>query len=191
MDLTQACGWLTLSSCLIAAAAQTAATVRQASAASANFAYMSDDGCVENEVVVVANTTTVVSTKTPRPNSQVMYSRHRYDYCEDTDLGTDLGTSLRPVFSGDLNRAALNATISGTTASGSTVTVSFVLVWEGKGGIMHLASHPPNTGSGNTRVIRSQNLSRNAVVSGTMDGQNISDAMVSASLQTTRKTASR
>lgn len=190
MVLTQACAWLALSSLLIAAEAQTA-TTREVSAATANFAYMSDDGCVENEVVVVANATTVVSAKTPTRNSQVMYSRNRYDYCKDTDLGTDLGTSLRPAFSGDLNRAALNVTISGTTASGSVVTVSIMLVWEGKGAILRLAGRPPRTHPGATQVSSSQNLSRNAVVSGTVDGQTISDGTVNASLQTTRKTVSR
>jgi hypothetical protein len=113
-----------------------------------------------------------------------MYSRYRYDYCEDSDLGADVGTSLRPVFSGDLNRAALNATINGTTASGSPVTVSLALVWEGNGVITRLAGHPPNTRSGTAKAVGIENLSRNAVVSGTMDGQRISGATVSASLHT-------
>ncbi|MGO9262191.1 MAG: hypothetical protein ACLQU1_38705 [Bryobacteraceae bacterium] len=163
---------------------------RRQSAASASFAYVSDDGCVENEVIVFANQTTAVADQAGTA-AKVMYSRSRYDYCEDSDLGTDVGTSLRPAFSGDLNRAALNATINGTTASGSPVTVSFALVWEGKGGITHQAGRPPNTRSGSTKAIGIENLSRNAVVSGTMDGQNISDATVSASLHTTRKTASK
>jgi hypothetical protein len=188
--LTRACGWLALSS-LIAAEAQPAATTIQASAASASFTYVSDDGCVENEVIVFANQTTVVSDKSPGTTAKVMYSRHRYDYCEDSDLGTDLGTSLRPAFSGDLNRAALTATIGGTTASGSPVTVSLALVWEGKGAITRLAGRPPNTRSGSATAVGIENLSRNSVVSGTVDGQSISAATVSASLHTTRKTASR
>lgn len=189
MGLIRACGWLALSSVLMAAEAPTTTTT-QASAANASFAYISDDGCVENEVVVFANTTTVTSAKAPSTAAEVMYSRHRYDYCGDSDLGTDLGTSLRPVFSGDLNRAALNATIHGATASGAVVTVSIELVWEGKGAIAHLASRAPST-STRAKAVRTQNLSRNAVVSGTMDGQNISDTVVSANLHTTRKTVSR
>ena len=54
----------------------------------------------------------------------------------------NLGTSVRPIISGDLNRASLNATISGGTASGSVVTVPLVLVWEGKGGITRQAGRP-------------------------------------------------
>jgi len=190
MGLTRACGWLALSS-LIAAEAQTTTTTTQAFAASASFAYMSDDGCVQNEVVVFANRTTVVSAKAPRTTAEVMYSRYRYDYCEDSDLGTDLGTGVRPIFSGDLNRASLNATISGPSASGSVVTVSFVLVWEGKGSITRQTARPQNRRAGSVKVIRSENLSRNALVSGTMDGEDISDAMVGASLQAIRKTISR
>src|ERR1035438_10927824 len=93
--LTRACGWLALSS-LIAAQAQTAATSPQTSAASANFAYVSDDGCILNEVIVFANRTTAVKTDAPRTTAEVTYTRYRYDYCEDADLGTDLGTSSRP-----------------------------------------------------------------------------------------------
>ena len=89
-----------------------------------------------------------------------------------------------------MNRASLNATISGPTASGSVVTVSFVLVWEGKGSITRQAARPQDT-RGSAKVTRSENLSRNAVVSGTIDGQDISNAMVGASLHTTRKTISR
>ena len=59
MGFTSACGWLALSS-VIAAAPQTATTT-QRSAANASFTYVSDDGCIQNEVVVFASRTTVVS----------------------------------------------------------------------------------------------------------------------------------
>ena len=189
MGLTRACGWLALSS-LIAAEAQPAATTTQASAASATFAYVSDDGCVQNEVVVFANTRTGVSGKAPSTTAEVTSTRHRYDYCEDSDLGTDLGTGTRPTFSGDLNRASLNAAIDGHTTSGSAVTVSLVLVWEGKGVITHLAGRPRDARAGSAK-IRTENLGRNAVVSGTIDGEDISDSTVGASLHTTRKTIPR
>jgi hypothetical protein len=190
MGHMRACGWLTLSS-LIAAEAQTPTTTTQAFAASASFAYVSDDGCVQNDVIVFANRTTVDSAQAPSTTAEVTYSRYRYDYCQDSDLGTDHGTSLRPIFSGDLNRASLNATINGHTAFGSMVTVSFELVWEGKGGITRHASRPQNTRASSAKLIGSENLSRNAVGHGTMDERDISDAMVGASLHTTRKTISR
>lgn len=187
MNLTCACASLALAS-LIAAQAQPATTTTEASA-NASFAYMSDDGCVETEVVLFANRTTVVSAKAPSTTSEVMYSRHRYDYCDNSDLSTDLGSSLRPVFSGDLNRAALNVTINGASASGSVAPVSFELVWEGKGGTTRMAV-PRKTSSGNIKVIRNEKLTRNAAVTGTVDGQSISGAVVTASLHTTRKTIS-
>jgi hypothetical protein len=190
MGLTRVCGLLAFSS-LMAAEAQTPPTTTQASTASANFAYVSDDGCVQNEVMVFVNRTMVVSAKAPSTTAEVTYSRYRYDYCEDSDLGTDLGTNSRPVFSGDLNRASLNATINGHTDSGSVVTISLVLVWEGKGSITRRASRPQNTRAGSATLIRSENLSRNAVVSGTLDDRDISDAIIGASLHTTRKTISR
>src|SRR6266568_9621534 len=62
------------------AAAQT--TTTQASTGSANFSYVSDDG------------------KGPASTAEVTYTRYRYDYVEDIDLGTDLGTSPQPLFSG-------------------------------------------------------------------------------------------
>ena len=189
MGIMRACGWLALSS-LIAAEAQTPATTTQGSTASATFAYVSDDGCVQNEVIVFADRTTVVSAKGPSTTAEVTYTRYRYVYCEDSDLGTDLGTSPRPMFSGDLNRASLNATINGHTASGSVIAVSFVLVWEGKGGITRRVGRPQTTRAGSAKLVPSENLSRNAVVSGTMDDRDISDATIGASLHTTRKTIS-
>ena len=61
---------------------------------------MSDDGCVQNEVMVFVTRTTVASAKGPVATAEVTYTRYRYDYCTDADQGTDLGTSSRPVFSG-------------------------------------------------------------------------------------------
>ena len=188
--LTRACGWLAFSS-LIAAQAQTAATTSQTAAASANFTYVSDDGCVLNEVIVFANRTTVVKANTPRTTAEVTYTRYRYDYCEDVDLGTDLGASSQAAFSGDLNRASLNAAINGHTASGSPVTVSFVLLWEGKGGITRKVGRPANAPAGSAKSIPTETLNRNAVVTGSMDERDISDAAVGASLHTTRKSISQ
>ena len=185
MGLKRVFIWLALSSSIVVQA-QTAATTTQASIASASFAYVSDDGCVQNEVVVFANKSTVGSGKAPVTSAEVTYSRYRYDFCEDSDLGTDMGTSVRPAFSADLNRASLNATISGHTPSGSVVTVSLVLEWDGKGSVTRQVRRPQNA-----RASGSEHLSRNASVSGTMDGEDISDEMVGASLHTTRKTASR
>jgi len=187
--LTRACVCLALSS-LVAAQSQTAATSTQTSAASANFAYVSDDGCILNEVIVFANRTTAVKANAPRTSAEVTYTRYRYDYCEDTDLGTDLGTSSRAVFSGDLNRASLNATISGHTAAGSAVTVTFVLIWEGKGAVTRKTGGPQNAPAG-AKAMRTENLNRSAVVSGSMDERDISDSVVGASLHTTRKTSSQ
>jgi hypothetical protein len=190
MGFTRACGWLALSSLiLIAAEAQT--TTTQASSASASFTYASDDGCVQNEVTVFANRTTVGSAQAPSPTAEVTYFRYRYDYCEDSDLGTDLGTSRQLIFSGDLNGASLNATIEGRTAQGSVVSVTLALVWEGKGNITRQASPPQKTRAGGARPIRGENLSRNAVVTGTVDRRDISDAMVDASLRRIRETISR
>ncbi len=187
-NLTLACLCLTLSGS-VAAQVQPATRTTQTSAASANFAYMSDDGCIESQVTVFANRTTVNAEQAPATMA-VMYSRHRYDYCENSDLGTDLGTSLRPVFSGDLNRAALNTTISGTTAAGSGVSVSFELVWEGRGDARRLLDEGKGA-SGRARLIRNESQTRGAVVSGTVDGQNVAGATLSATLRTSRKTVSR
>jgi hypothetical protein len=188
--LSLACGCLTLFSLVSAEAQKT--TTAQASAANASFAYISDDGCVQNDVVVFANKTTVVSANPPDTKATVTYSRYRYDYCDDSDLGTDMGASAQPVFSGNLDGALLNATINGTTASGSAVSVSIVLVWQGRGATTPLAGRPPNSRAGSPKVIHSENLSRNAtVVSGTIDGQDITQGLVSASLRTTLKTTSR
>jgi hypothetical protein len=189
MGLTRTLCWLAFSS-LIAAAAQPVRTT-QVSAASASFAYTSDEECVQNEVLVFANMRTVASAKAPSTTAEVTYSRHRYDYCEDADLGTDIGTTLRPVFSGDLNTASLNTTIEGHTASGSGVTISFALVWEGRGDVKRQAIHPKNAGAGSAKTVSSENLSRNAVVTGTVDRQDIADSVVGASLHTTRRTIPR
>ena len=188
MGFTSACGWLALSSG-IAAAPQTATTT-QRSAANASFTYVSDDGCIQNEVVVFASRTTVVSADPRKASVLVTYYRSRYDSCEDADLGTDLGTSSQPIFSGDLNRASLNGTVSGPTPSGLVATASFVLVWEGNGGITRLADRAQKTPA-SAKVIRSDDFRRTAVATGTIDGHDISGGMVSASLHTTQKTISR
>jgi len=189
MRLCLTCGCLTFFTLASAEAQKT--TTTQASAANASFAYVSDDGCVQNDVVVFANKTTVVSANPPTTKTAVTYSRYRYDYCDDADLGTDMGASAQPVFSGNLDGALLNATVNGTTAAGSAAPVSIVLVWEGRGARTSLAARP-HTRAGSPKVIHSENLSRNAVVvSGTIDGQDISQSLVSASLRTTLKTTSR
>jgi hypothetical protein len=189
MRLTRACCWLAIFP-LIAAEAQTATTT-QVSAASANFSYVSDDGCVQNDVMVFATRRTEVSAKAPSTTGVVTYSRYRYDYCQDSDLGTDLGSSSRPELSGDLNRTSLNATINGHTASGATVTISFVLTWEGKGTVTRQVSSPKNARAANARLTRSENMTRNAVVRGTVDERDVSEAMVGASLRATQNTMSR
>jgi hypothetical protein len=175
---------------LISAQAQTA-TTKQTSAASASFNYVSDDGCVQNEVIVFANSATVGAADQPKTTATVTYSRYRYDYCDDSDLGTDVGNSPRPTFSGDLNKASLYVTINGLTASGSATTISFELVWVGTGGTVRLPDHPQNKRAANSKVVRSENMSRNAVVRGTIDGQNVSGGMISANLHTTRNTISQ
>jgi hypothetical protein len=185
MGLARVCGWLALCS-LMGAQTQTVATTTQSSAASATFSYLSDDGCIQNEVMVFATRKPAVSTNSPGPTAVATYSRYRYDYCADVDLGTDLGTSSRPDFSGDLNKSSLNAIINGHTASGAPVTVAFVLVWEGKGIVTRQAG-PQRAAS----LTRSESMSRNAVVRGTMDERDISSATVGASLRTTLNTIPR
>lgn len=188
--LTSACVCLALFP-LIAAEAETIGATTHTSAASANFIYVSDDGCILSEVIVFANRTTVVSAGAPRTTAEVTYTRYRYDYCEDADLGTDLGSSSQPVFSGDLNRALLNATIHGHTASGSPATVSFALTWDGKGGITSKTGRPQNSPGAGARLTRTENMSRNAAVSGSVDEQDISDSAAGASLHVTRKAISQ
>jgi hypothetical protein len=188
MDLSLSCGWLALF-CLISAQAQTT-TTKQTASASASFTYVSDDGCVQNEVSVFAHKTTMVAAVTPKTTAIVNFFRHRYDICEDSDLGPDVVTGTVTDFSGDLNRASLFSTISGTSALGSVVRVSFALVWQGKGAITRVTGRPQNTRAGASKVVRSENASRSAVVSGTIDGENISE-MPNASLRTTQNTISR
>ncbi len=188
--LTSACVCVALSS-LIAAEPETIGATTHTSAASANFIYVSDDGCILNEVIVFANRTTVVSASAPRATGEVTYTRYRYHYCEGADLGTDLGSSSQPVFSRDLNRALLNATIHGHTASGSPATISFALTWEGRGGITSKTGRPQNSPDAGARLTRSKNMSRNAAVSGSVDEQDISDSAVGASLHIMRKAISQ
>jgi hypothetical protein len=189
MLLTRPCIWLAFFAG--AAAAQTVTTTTQASAASANFAYVSDDGCVQNEVMVFVTRTNATTAKGPATTAEVTYTRYRYDYCEDIDLGTDLGSNPRPVFSGDLNRASLNATINGHTTSGALVTVSLALVWDGRGSVIRKEGRPQAARTGGAKLIRSASSSRNAVVTGTMDERDISFATVGARLQTTQNTIAR
>jgi len=66
-----------------------------------------------------------------------------------------------------------------------------MLVWEGKGSIIRQAKHPLIIRTGAAKMIQSQHLSRNAVVRGSRDDQDISGTMVGASLQMTLKTISR
>ena len=176
--------------CWFGAEAQTPITT-QSSSASASFAYLSDDDCIQNEVEVFASRTTVGSATAPKTTVSVTYSRHRYDLCEEADLGTDLGAAGRPQFSGDLNRASLNATISGSTSHGAATTIAFVLEWAGKGDATTMSGVPPGKRSGRPQVIRSERLSRSAAVRGTVDGQDVSGGAASASLHTTQNTISR
>jgi len=125
-----AVGWRFL---LDAAQAQPVPTTRRRRRQAPISPTWSDDGCVQNEVIVFANQTTVVSGNAPRNHREVTYTRYRYDYCEDTDLGTDLGTSSQPMFSGDLNRASLECRHPRAyRLRFRSVTVRLVLVWNGR-----------------------------------------------------------
>jgi len=185
--LARACVFLALWSSI--ASTQTAATPAQTSAASANFAYVSDDGCVLNEVIVFASRTSVVRADTPRITTEATYTRYRYDYCEDADLGTDLGVTSQPVFSADLGRASLNTTINGHTAAGSPVTVSLVLRWEGKGDVARKTGRPQTAPAGGAKPVSTETANRAAAVTGTIDDRDISGSVAGASLHTTRKSA--
>jgi hypothetical protein len=66
-----------------------------------------------------------------------------------------------------------------------------VLLWEGKGSITRKEGRPRNSPGSGARLTRTENLNRGAVVTGSMDERDISDAAVGASLHTTRKTMSQ
>jgi hypothetical protein len=185
----RACGCLALFTCM-GLQAQTSVTT-QSNSASANFAYLSDDDCVQNDLEVFASKTTVGAANAPKTTTAVTYSRHRYNLCEDTDLGTDVGAAGRTAFSGDLNRASLSATVSGSSGPGSSVTVAFVLEWAGRGDSARLPAMAQSKRAGRPTVVRSENLSRTAAVRGTIDGLDVSGGAVSASLHTTESTISR
>lgn len=186
--LGRVCGCLALLSGM-SLEAQTATTTKSSSA-TASFAYLSDDDCVQNDVEVFASQTTVASSKVPKTTMAATYSRHRYNLCEDSDLGTDFGAVGRLAFAGDLDRASLSATISGSSGPGSTTAVAFVLEWAGKGESTRLPAPPETKRTGRPTVIRSENLSRGAIVRGAIDGQDISGGAVSASLHTAQNTIS-
>jgi hypothetical protein len=69
--------------------------------------------------------------------------------------------------------------------------MTLVLIWEGKGAVTRKTGGPQNVPAAGARAMRTENLNRGAVVSGSMDDRDISDSVVGASLHTTRKTSSQ
>jgi hypothetical protein len=167
----------------------TTATVEVRSA-SADLAFVSREGCVQNEISIIVHQTTVRpgASQDARTETHVSYSRSRFDFCEGVDLGTDLGSSRTALFSGDLNRARLDVSIDGVDASQSTIRISFSLTWNGTGNIQR-AGRSPSASPDAKAAVHTVSQSRNAWVEGRVDGQDVSGATIAASLQTTREQA--
>jgi len=163
--------------------------------ASANLAFVSPDGCIQNEVSIFIRQTNAKpgAEKTAGPKNDVTYSRSRFDLCEDDDLGTDLGSSSTAVISGDLNRVRVEASIDGIPrairagfdASQPLVRVSFSLTWIGTGDIIHVGRNP---GAPNPRAaVRPDSRSRSATLQGHVDGQDVPAGSIGSILLTTRQ----
>ena len=185
---TCACICLAVFSC-VGARAQNAIST-QSSSATATFAYLSDDDCVQNEVEVFASRTTVTSASGPPPSMTATYSRHRFDICENIDLGADIGATGHGTFTADLDRASLSATIGGVSPSGARTTINIALEWAGRGATVQPSAAPSNQIAGKPKVTRGS-ASRSAVARGTVDGIDVSDAAVGASLHLEQHTVSR
>lgn len=163
--------------------------------ASANLAFVSPEGCIQNEVSIFVRQTTAKpgAAKTAGPKSDVTYSRSRFDLCEDDDLGTDLGSSSTAVISGDLNRVRVDASIDGINralrrgfdASEPPIRVAFSLTWTGTGDILRVGRNP---GAANARAaVRPDSRSRSATLQGRVDGQDVPAGSIGSILLTTRQ----
>jgi hypothetical protein len=163
----------------------------QVLSATANLAFISHDGCVQNEISIVVNqTAAAANTSGGAPgNTDVTYSRSRFDFCEGVDLGIDRGHSRTVTVSGDLKRLRLDGSIDGSDGSQASTRVAFSITWTGMGEI-HRVTHP--VGATNAKgVSRPDTQSRGATVIGHVDGEEISEASLGSILLTMRQTKTR
>jgi len=162
--------------------------------ATANLAFVSYEGCVQNEISIFVNQTSVWPGASGEPHSEtaISYSRTRFDLCEDIDLGTDTGASRSAHFSADMSRAQLEASIEGTGPSQAPTRISLSLTFIGTGDT-HQASRSPGapTNAKAKVAVRTDSQTRNAWVQGRIDGQDVSGGSLGASLQITRQTITR
>jgi hypothetical protein len=168
--------------------------------ASASVEFVSHDGCIQNEVSIFIKRTTALqgASKETGTRGEATYSRSRYDLCEDTDLGTDVGSSSAAVLSGDLQRIHLDIAIEGVShaigrgldAAVPPVRISFSLTWSGTGNI-HRVGGSPGTSSSAKVVVRQNSQSRGATVGGQVDGEEIFSGSIGSIMLTTRQTIAR
>lgn len=163
----------------------------QALSATANLAFISRDGCVQNEVSIFLNQTIPAANATPGVpgKADVTYVRNRFDFCEGVDLGTDRGSSHAVSVSGDLNRLRVDGTIDGTDASQAAIRLTFSIMWTGMGEIRRV-THA--SGAANAKgAARPDTQSRSATVIGRVDGEDVSEASIGSILLTMRQTKTK
>ena len=187
--LGRVCGCLALLSGM-SLEAQTATTTKSSSA-TASFAYLSDDDCVQNDVEVFASQTTVASSKVPKTTMAATYSRHRYNLCEDSDFGHRLRSRRATGLRGRFGPCVSQRDHQWLKWSRLDDGRCFCVGWAGKGESTRLPAPPETKRTGRPTVIRSENLSRGAIVRGAIDGQDISGTEQSShSLHTAQNTIS-
>jgi hypothetical protein len=167
------------------------ATPEQVLSATANLAYISRDGCVQNEISIFVNQTIPVPNKAGAVpgKTEVTYLRTRFDFCEGVDLGLDRGSSRAVTVTGDLKRLRLDGAIDGTDGSQGSTRVTFSIAWTGMGEI-HRVTHP--SGAPNAKgAARPDTQSRSAIVDGRVEGEEVSEASIGSILLTIRHTKTR
>jgi hypothetical protein len=163
----------------------------QALSATANLAFLSGDGCVQNEILIFVNQTSgAPNTPGGVPGkTDVTYSRSRFDFCEGVDLGTDRGSSQAVTVSGDLKRLRLDGTINGMDRAQVATRVTFSITWTGMGEI-HRVTHAAGTPNAKG-AARPDTQSCTATVVGRVEGEEISEASIGSILLTMRQTKTR
>ena len=135
--------------------------------AAASFATSSTN-CIENFITVTAGTN-VITPAGVEPVKAVL-TIAQSDICLGQNLGTSSGVSTTVAFAGDLNSASLVGTITVFDENGVGRSVPVSLTWVGTGTTTHANTTTKFIAGNDITTIRTRDASRNATVTGSVDG---------------------
>ncbi len=161
---------------LASAASALAVIIGSHSGAAATFTTV--NGCISNNIMVHTNTLLVRLHHRGEGAIESDITIQSRDTCSGLDLGTSSGNGdpARVAFTVDLNGASLTGAILVVDGNGTLRSVPVSLAWTGVGTIKRANTTTRVVTGDVTTTVHTRNASRNATVTGSVDGLPVDSA---------------